>query len=198
MKFLILLFFLLLPSCASRPVPSTSVLETKPLPEHVSGSLRRPDVVRAYHVGRYVDPNYPGILHEHHPVYRVEVSSRWNLRSDPSGTESLANTSSYTDAAYSPPPSNDLITAELKRQKDATETVMWEATQLAKSYDELQKVIKDMAAVAKGNSFLSAALGQTDQRVARIEKQLGQILLGPASETNATPGLQIEEPDVPR
>jgi predicted transcriptional regulator len=110
----------------------------------------------------------------------------------------LANTSSYTDAAYSPPPSNDLITAELKRQKDATETVMWEATQLAKSYDELQKVIKDMAAVARGISFLSAALGQTDQRVARIEKQLGQIFLGPASETNATPGLQIEEPDVPR
>ena len=27
---------------------------------------------------------------------------------------------------------------------------MWEATQLAKSYDELQKVIKDMAAVNEG------------------------------------------------
>ena len=197
MKFFILLFLLLLPSCASRPASATSVAETRPSPERGSGVLRRPDVVREYHVGRYVDPNYPGIFHEHHPVYRVEVSSRWSFRPDPAGTESPANTSSYTDAAYVPPPSNDLITAELKRQKDATETVMWEATQLAKSYDELQKVIKDMAAVARGNSFLSAAIGQTDQRVARIEKQLGQILAGPPSETNATPGIQIEEPDVP-
>ena len=197
MKSFILLFLVLLPSCASRPVPSTWVVETKTFPEPGAGAIRCPDVVRAYHVGRYVDPNYPGVLHEHHPVYRVEVSSRWNLRPDVDGIESRAVAASYTDAAYVPPPSNDLITAELKRQKDATETVMWEATQLAKSYDELQKVIKDMAAVARGNSFLSAAIGQTDHRVARIEKQLGQILAGPPQETNSAPGLQIEEPDEP-
>ena len=45
-----------------------------------------------------------------HPVYRVEVGSA-EFPPDPAGTETPANTSSYTDAAYVPPPSNDLITA---------------------------------------------------------------------------------------
>ena len=45
-------------------------------------------------------------------------------------------------------PTNDVILAEINRQREATERVMSEAFRLARSYDELQKVIKEMDAVA--------------------------------------------------
>lgn len=197
MKFSILFCLFLLPSCASRSVRTTPSVEVQPAPPMAVESLRRPEVVREYHVGRYVDPNHSAVMHEHHPIYRLEVGAQWNLRPTSGCVDAVSENAPYTDAAYSPPPSHDLITAELKRQKNATETVMWEATRLARSYDELQKVIKDMATVARNHSSMTAAFGQIDQRVARIENEFEQLLAPSPSTVTNSQVLQIEESEVP-
>ncbi len=42
--------------------------------------VRTAEVVKAYPVGRYSDPNAPDVMHERHTVYRRVRSSDWNYR----------------------------------------------------------------------------------------------------------------------
>jgi hypothetical protein len=46
-------------------------------------AVRYPEVLHAYHVGRYADPNDDLIMHEQHVVYRVEENTRWNFHPGP-------------------------------------------------------------------------------------------------------------------
>ena len=81
MKYLALIPLVFVASCASRPqlalrlAPPTAVAPVE--------SVRYAEVVRAYHVGRQVDPDHPELMSEGHPVYRLEVSPRWNLHPPP-------------------------------------------------------------------------------------------------------------------
>jgi hypothetical protein len=44
-------------------------------------TVRTPETVKAYPVGRYTDPNFPDQMHERHSIYRREQSAQWNYRS---------------------------------------------------------------------------------------------------------------------
>ena len=87
MKYLVSILALsLCAGCATRKeikskavavVPGTS-LSAKSLP-----TVRTPETVKAYPVGRYTDPNYPDEMHERHTVYRREQSPDWNYLPDP-------------------------------------------------------------------------------------------------------------------
>lgn len=196
MKVLSFTPLLLIAACASRPVPQILIK-----PGHAGQpveSVRYAEVIRAYHLGRYADPNHPQIMHEQHPVYRVEAHTRWNLKPGDSCVPSISPLNPPPDAAHSPPPTNDVVLAELSRQKDATERVMWEAFQLARSYDDLQKVIKDMASVAKINSFMNARIINTEIRVGEFEQELKKLMAPPPAPTNDIPGLFIEKPEPPK
>lgn len=183
MKLLALLPLLLFASCVSR---RTVVVPVKPLPapnvEPVE-SVRFGEIVRAYHIGRYVDPNHPDVMHEQHPVYRVEAYTRWNLKP---GSLPSARTGSPTanDAAYSPPPTNDVVLAELNRQKDATERVIWEASRLARSHGELQKVLNDMSSIVTNHVLVNSRLSNAEHRVAQFEKDLQRLKLSVAVRTS--------------
>jgi hypothetical protein len=198
MKLIALIPLLFIASCASRPTPQIVV---KPLPSSAVEpveSVRYAEVIRAYHIGRYVDPHHPDVMHEQHPVYRVEAHTRWNLKPGNPHPAGVSPLNPPKDAAYSPPPTNDVVLAELNRQKDATERVMWEASQLARSYDELQKVIKDMTSVAKNHVFMNARLVSAEQRVAEFEKELQKLTAPLATPTNEVRSFVIEEPDPPK
>lgn len=87
MKYLIsLLVVCLSAGCATRKdatpksvasVPGTSV------PAKRMAAVRTPEVVKAYTVGRYSDPDYPDEMHEQHTVYRREQKPDWNYLPDP-------------------------------------------------------------------------------------------------------------------
>ncbi len=197
MKYLSLIPLLFVASCASRPAPRVVVQPLLSPPAEPVEAVRYTEVIRAYHVGRYVDPNHPDVMHEHHPVYRVEAYSRWNLQPGHPCPAGVSPLNPPLDAAYSPPPTNDVVLAELNRQKDATERVMWEAFQLARSYDELQKVIKDMSVVAKNHRWMGARIANTERRVTEFEKELQKLTAPPAPTTNEVPAFNIEAPDAP-
>jgi hypothetical protein len=195
MKYLALIPLVLVASCASRPKPQVVV---RPLPTPATepiGDVRYAEVVRAYHVGRYVDPNQPLAMHERHPVYRVEASAHWNLHPGPlwPATTNLLNPP--LDAAFSPPPVNDAVIAEIGRQREATERVLNEARRLAQSHEQFQRVILQMQTVVTNQVRLSSRLAETEQRVADVAKDL-QRLATPAtgSATNNSPAVESETP----
>lgn len=195
MKYLALIPLVLVASCASRPKPQIAVRPLPPPAMEPIEAVRYAEVVRAYHVGRYVDPNHPLAMHEQHPVYRVEASARWNLHPGPlwPATTNLLNPP--PDAAFSPPPVNDAVIAEIGRQREATDRVINEARRLAQSHEEFQRVIQQMQTVVTNQVRLSSRLADTEQRVANFAKDL-QRLVAPAAAptTNAVPAA---EPEVP-
>jgi hypothetical protein len=194
MKYLALIPLVFVASCASHPQ-----LAVHPLPSPAVGpveTVRYGEVVRAYHIGRYVDPNHPETMQEEHQVYRIEVSARWNLHPGPLNTANLLNPP--PDAAFAPPPTNDVVIAEMNRQRETTTLVMQQAVRLAKSYNELQKIFVEMKQVARDNAVLGARLANTEQRVAGFEKELQKITASPSPSTNDVPALAPEPPDSPK
>jgi hypothetical protein len=193
MKCLALVPFLLVASCASRPQ-----LAFRPLPpptvEPVE-AVRYGEVVRAYHVGRYIDPNHPETMQEQHPVYRIEVSARWNLHP---GLSTVANLPDPPpDAAFAPAPTNDVVVAELNRQREVTTRVMQEAALLAQSYGDLQAVVVEMKNVARNNALFGARLATTEQRVEEFGKELQKLSMPPSPATNDVPAFGPELPATP-
>jgi len=194
MKYLALIPLVFVASCASRP--QLVVRHAPPAAVEPIEAVRYSEVVRAYHVGRFVDPNHPETMHERHPVYRIESSARWNLRPGPLNTANLLNPP--RDAAYSPPSTNGALLAEMNRQRETTERVMQEATRLAQSYSELQKVFAEMRSVARNNALLGARVANTEQRVADFEKDLQKLSTPPSPTTNSAPTFVPESPDAPK
>lgn len=194
MKYLALIPLVFVASCASRP---QVVLRPTPPPavEPVE-AVRYGEVVRAYHVGRYVDPNHPETMHEQHPVYRLEASARWNLHPGPLNTANLLNPP--PDAAFAPPLTNDVLVAEMNRQREATARVMLEAGRLAQSYGELQGVLGEMKNVARNHALLNVRLATNEQRVAEFSRELQKLSAPPSPATNDVPAFTPETPDGPK
>jgi hypothetical protein len=194
MKYLAILPLVLVASCASRP--QLVVRPLPPPPVEPIEAVRYGEVVRAYHVGRYVDPNHPETMHEQHPMYRIEVSARWNLHPGPLNTANLLNPP--PDAAFAPPPTNDVLVAEMNRQREATARVMQEAGKLAQSYGELQGVLTEMKNVARTSAILSLRFATNETRLGELERELQKLSVPPPLVTNDVPAFSSEPADTPK
>jgi len=198
MRYIALIPLVFIAACASRPMPQVVVRPLAPPAVEPVESVRYAEVIRAYHIGRYVDPNQPDVMHEQHPVFRVEAYSRWNLKPGDPCAPGAVLLNPPRDAAFSPAPTSDAILAELNRQRDATERVMREASQLARSYDELQKVIKDMTVVAKNHAWMGGRILNAERRVVELEAELRKLNAPPAPASNEVRSSTIEAPDAPK
>lgn len=87
MKYLISLLVVCLGAgCATRKEivsKSAAIVSGTTVSAKRMASVRTPEVVKAYPIGRYTDPNYPDEMHERHTVYRREQSPDWNYLPDP-------------------------------------------------------------------------------------------------------------------
>lgn len=182
MKYLALLPLVLVASCASRP--QVALRPTPPPPVEPVEVVRYGEVVRAYHLGRYVDPNHPETMHEQHPVYRIEVSARWNLHPGAQNTANLLNPP--PDAAYTPPLTNDALVAEMNRQRETTARVMLEAAKLAQSYGELQSFLGEMKNFARDSALLSVRIATNEQRIAEFDRELQKLSTAAPATNDAT------------
>jgi hypothetical protein len=90
MKTLRLILILALCSgCATRKAaePPSISKSRPPLSVPETPEVRAPEIVKAYPVGRYTDPQFPEAMHERHTLYRREQAAEWNYR--PSNTYAL-------------------------------------------------------------------------------------------------------------
>jgi hypothetical protein len=194
MKYLALIPLVFVASCASRP--QVVVRPLPPPPVDPIEAVRYGEVVRAYHVGRYVDPNHPETMHERHPVYRVEVSARWNLHPGPLNTANLLNPP--PDAAFAPLSTNDVLVAEMNRQREATARVMQEAGKIAQSYGELQGVLVEMKNVARTSATLNQRFATNESRIIELERGVQKLSVPPPPVTNDIPAFSSEPKDAPK
>ena len=157
-----------------------------PVPRDAADSIRYPETLRAYHMGRHVDPSNPLMMHENHTFYRVEVTSRWNLRPGPPTEALAAKLESLPDPAHTPAPVNDEITAELNHQKEMTRKVTTEASRLTETLEQLSAALADARTQARQNVALKEKLSQMEQRLVALENELRQSQKPPESgATNA-------------
>jgi hypothetical protein len=143
MKLHYLLPALLLVGCASSNPPTVNV-GAGPLPQKHDvpdpASVRTPEQLKAYPVGRYEDPNDPDVMHEGHTVYRAETSPDWNT--DPNEPTSLPLGPGEM-ATADPSQQHTALTAELeqrlKQEDQLLQTTYEQNERLAQEIGKLEE-----------------------------------------------------------
>ena len=185
MKTIYLIPLLLLSACASnrtprllnmsRPVPGTT------LPGDDIESVRYSENIKAYNVGRYVDPNNAFVMHERHVVYRVETTAKWNLHPNAPATVALGPAVQIIDPARKDGPTTAEVIAEVNRQKAATQTVIDQGKRLNDSLLHISSALDASKQVAEQNRQLKTDLDLTKQRLDLLETEIrGQQQASPA------------------
>jgi hypothetical protein len=185
MKTIYLIPLLLLSACASnrtprllnmsRPVPGTT------LPGDEIESVRYSENIKAYNVGRYVDPNNAFVMHERHVVYRVETTAKWNLHPNAPATVALGPAVQIIDPARKEGPTTAEVIAEVNRQKAATQTVIDQGKRLNDSLMHISTALDASKQVAEQNRQLRTEIDLTKQRLDLLETEIrGQQQASPA------------------
>ncbi|MEO6994866.1 MAG: hypothetical protein ABI273_14760 [Lacunisphaera sp.] len=113
--------------------------------------MRVSESLKAYPVGRYVDPNDPGVMHEAHTIYRREAGANWNLNPNAPTVVPLGPVLAVADPAKTPNP----LPAELE-QKIA------EQNQL-------------MATLIEQNEALAAELAKLNQQIVELQQKQSSL-----------------------
>ena len=168
-RFIPLLF---LTACST--APRLALLPQPPLAATDNSTVRYPEVIHAYHVGRYADPNDDLVMHEQHVVYRVEENTRWDLQSLRTATigcvaGSTATIAAPRDAAFSPVPVNDAILAEVNSQRAATAQIMVQARTLSAALMQFQSALQQTKTNLQQTAALRATVSEMKQRLAALE-----------------------------
>lgn len=142
MKKLYLIPLLFLSACSTTKRPTLTLRPESPPPAADNSAVRYPEVVRAYHIGRYVDPNNDLVMHEQHIVYRVEENTRWDLHPSAAAEETIPTQPALRDAAFSPTPVNDAVLAEVNAQRLATVQIEMEARTLAAALSRFESALQ--------------------------------------------------------
>jgi hypothetical protein len=176
MKAIYLIPLLLLSACASnrrltvlnmsRPVPGTT------LPGDDIESVRYSENIKAYNVGRYVDPNNTLVMHERHVLYRVETTAKWNLHPNAPATVALGPAVQIIDPAHQNGPTTAEVIAEVNRQKAATQTVIDQGKRLNNTLTQVSTALDASKQIAEQNQQLRTEIDLTKQRLDLLETEI--------------------------
>ena len=169
---------LLLVACATKPVHS---VETSPravpgttLPSEGIESVRYAENLKAYPLGRYVDPNNSRIMHEGHSIYRVETTAKWNLHPNEPVAVQLGPTAHVPDQARATAPVGDELVAQLNQQKEATKAMMQGGQAVSQKLGELAGKLQQTQELAAQNIQLKQEVNTARQRLDALEESLRQ------------------------
>ena len=179
MKTYYLIPLLFLSACSTAP---KLTLRPQQPPATDAAGIRYPEVLHAYHIGRYADPNDDSLMHEQHVVYRVEDNTRWNLHPGPADGNVPALPS--RDAAFAPTPVNDAILAEVNSQRLATIQIMMQARTLSAALSQFQIALQQTKTNFQETVILRAKVNEMKQRLDTLESAPGQLPPSPISTTN--------------
>jgi hypothetical protein len=183
MKIYYLIPLLFLPACSTSP-KLTLRPQQPPAATDTTGT-RYPEVLHAYHIGRYADPNDDLVMHDQHVIYRVEDNTRWNFHPGPVVGNLPALPS--LDAAFAPAPVNDAILAEVNSQKAATTQIMMQARTLSAALAQFQTALQQTKTNLQETLILRASVNEMKRRLDALESAPGQLPPPPISTTNEPP-----------
>lgn len=176
MKTISLIPLLLLSACASHRKPVViqmpRAIPGNTLPSEQIESVRYEENIKAYNVGRYVDPNNALAMHERHVVYRVETTGKWNLHPNAPATVALGPAVQIIDPAKKESPTTPEIIAEVNRQKVATQTVIEQGKRLNDTLAQMAAALDAGKHAAELNRQLKTDLGAAKQRLDLLETEI--------------------------
>jgi hypothetical protein len=167
MKPLVLIPIVMLSACAShapRKIATVAVAPSRPVK---TAALRTGEQLREYRFGRYVDPGDPLVMHDDHPVYRVEASAGWNLR--PGNAGQPAEPASLAASSVS---ANDAVVAEVNKQRLVTRAVTEQATTLNQRLGELSKAAAQTQELATQGLSMKRDMADLRERMDSLDAQL--------------------------
>lgn len=168
MKQLLLLALLLLTACATNAPKRITALPAVPTGRPVSSDgLRTADQLRQYRLGRYVDARDPLVMHEGHPVYRLETSARWDLRANNGTSMPRRDVIPSQNAS-----ANDAVVAEVNKQRAATRTFTEQTAALNQKLSELGEAVGQTHEIAKQNVELKRDVAALRQQLNALDTKL--------------------------
>ena len=180
MKMFYLIPLLFLSACST--APKLTLRPQQPPPATDNSAVRYPEVLHAYHVGRYTDPNDDLIMHEQHTVYRVEENTRWNFHPGPVDGNLPALPS--RDAAFAPAPVNDAILAEVNSQRLATAEIMMQARTLSAALAQFQAALSQTKTNLQETARLRVTVNEMQKRLDALDTAQEQAPAATLSTTN--------------
>lgn len=170
MKRLILILpIVLLAACASRTpkniVVVPAVASSRPVND--LDNVRRAEAVLEYRFGRYVDPDSRLVMHEAHPVYRIEKGAAWNLRPDGS-SKSTPTAVNAPVRATSP---DDAVVAEVNKQKAATKAFTEQTATLNQRLAALTEAVAQTRQIAEQQLLQQRDITALKTRLNAVEKE---------------------------
>lgn len=170
MKQLLLLPALLLAACAAPAPKKIAVTAIAPMGRPVSSNgLRTTDQLREYRLGRYVDARDPLVMHEGHPVYRIETNALWDLRSGRGA--GLRRRDSVQAPSVS---ASDAVVAEVNKQRAATRAFTEQTAALNQKLNELGEAVGQTQEIAKQNLALKRDMAVLRENLNALDAQLRQ------------------------
>ncbi len=167
MKHIALLPLILLTACASHS-PRKIAAPSGPVGTPVSSDgLRTDEQLKEYHLGRYVDARDPLMMHESHPLYRVETTAHWDLR--PNNAASPAKRNPVQTPSVS---ANDAVVAEVNKQRAATRAVTEQTAALNQRLSELGQAVEQTQEIAKQNLELKRDVATLREQLDSLDAKL--------------------------
>jgi hypothetical protein len=179
MKTYYLIPLLFLSACSTTP---KLTLRPQQTPATSADGVRYPEVLHAYHIGRYADPNDDLIMHEQHTVYRVEENTRWNFHPGP--VDGNLPALPPHDAAFAPAPVNDAILAEVNSQRLATTEIMMQARTLSAALAQFQAALSQTKTNLQETARLRVTVNDMQKRLDALDTAQEQAPAAILSTTN--------------
>jgi len=151
---------------APAAVPGTT------FPSEGMESVRYAENIKTYPLGRYVDPNDSRIMHEGHPIYRVETTAKWNLH--PNQPVSSAPVIHIQDTAKAPALLRDELTVELNKQREVTKAVIQGQQTVSQKLDGLNAAVQQNRQITGENAQLQKEVNTANQRLDALEEATRQ------------------------
>ena len=174
--------------CKSHPPCQIVTVQPPPLSSEQQANVWLPDQVAPYHVGRYVDPRDPNLLHESHTLYRREQTSRPNLTPPaalvlpPAGSPSASNATVML---------RDALTAELNEQRATSKVLVGQVQSVDQVLRNLSSRTQEFRDAVQESAHLRAQLQAVSNRFEAIE---GRLRVEPASALNPATGISSNAP----
>lgn len=121
------------------------------IPMESNAQVMRTAQIKAYPVGRYIDPSNKDIMHEGHVIYRRERPETWRLYTNHNGKIIRGPQANIRNPIGSPSPNIQELNAELNRQKLVSQQLL-AIQQRASSGDERAQELMRMAKGMQANN----------------------------------------------
>jgi hypothetical protein len=139
------------PQKAKPPLAPSPPVENPPPPvagteidQHNMEKVRVGEALKAYPVGRYVDPADPNVLHEAHTIYRREAGAAWNLNPNAPTVVPLGPVLAVADPARVPSPLPAELEQKIAEQNQLMSALIEQNEALAAQLAKLNKDIAEL------------------------------------------------------